>query len=316
MSTPFDPDALSSQLKAAYPSVDAERVFRNPVFIVSAPRSGSTLLFEQLSGRANFWTIGGESHGIFRAFPKLRAENARFDSGMLTAAHADENTIKSFRDCFLYLLRDKQGQAFLTLREQDRPGQVCLLEKTPRNALNIPFLLEVFPTARFVFLYREPRASVASLIEAWTVGLQTGRFVTFQELPGWDRRGWCFLLPPGWQELRAKSLAEISAFQWSSSNRKIIADLQKLSGSRWISITYNNLLSDPDREISRIAKFSGVDLETGGTHNRNMPLSNTTLTPPHADKWKRREAEIAPMLPMLNDTHVAIQEFCNRADGD
>ena len=36
------------------------------IFIVAAPRSGSTLLFETLLRSPTLWTIGGESHAIFQ----------------------------------------------------------------------------------------------------------------------------------------------------------------------------------------------------------------------------------------------------------
>ena len=38
--------------------------FDRPIFILSAPRAGSTLLFETLSQFPDIWTIGRESHDI------------------------------------------------------------------------------------------------------------------------------------------------------------------------------------------------------------------------------------------------------------
>ena len=45
-----------------------------------------------------------------------------------------------------------------------------MLEKTPKNALRLPFLARVFPEARFIYLHRDPRRVLASMMEAWTVG--------------------------------------------------------------------------------------------------------------------------------------------------
>src|SRR5262249_26964354 len=42
-----------------------------PVFIVSPPRSGSSLLFETLAKAPAVYTIGGESHAIFEGMPAL-----------------------------------------------------------------------------------------------------------------------------------------------------------------------------------------------------------------------------------------------------
>ncbi|RLA29005.1 MAG: zinc chelation protein SecC [Gammaproteobacteria bacterium] len=311
MQAQMDPQALARQIAAAFPNIDSSVVLKEPIIIVSAPRSGSNLLFEQLAGIPGFWTIGGESHAIFRAFPHLRAENPQFDSGSLGETHADAETAHLMRSCFLYLLRDARGRPYLDLPSGQMPSSICLLEKTPRNALNIPFLLKVFPDARFVYLHRQPRPAVASLIEAWTLGLQSGRFKTFQQLPDWDRPGWCFLLPPGWREMRGKSLAEIAAFQWSASNRIIIEELASLPMERWTSVTYESLVADPQSVLTDICRFAKLDPGQLQVRSGALPLSRTTITPPSADKWRKYETEIERLYPSLADSTRLIERFCS-----
>lgn len=306
----MNPRNVSRQITAAFPDVEPRLVLKQPLIIVSAPRSGSNLLFEQLAKIPGFWTIGGESHAIFRAFPHLRAENPQLDSGSLDGEHADKETRQLLRSCFLYLLRDGRGRAYLSLPASERPPSVCLLEKTPRNALNIPFLLKVFPDARFIYLHREPRQVVASLIEAWTLGLQSGRFKTFQHLPGWDRQGWCFLLPPGWREMRGKSLAEIAAFQWSASNRIIIEELASLPVGRWTAVTYEGLVADPQSALTNICRFANIEPDQLQVRSGELPLSGTTITPPAVSKWKRHETEIEALMPSLAATLEQIAKSC------
>ena len=150
---------------------EMKATLQQPVIIVSAPRSGSYMAFEQLSKVAGFWTIGGESHGIYQAFPEPRAENSKMDSGSLGKSHADPETRMLMCACFLCLLRDHRGFPYVDFSPDHRPPSVTLLEKTPRNALNIPFLLEVFPQVRFIYLHRDLRQNIASIVEAWTLGL-------------------------------------------------------------------------------------------------------------------------------------------------
>ena len=269
---------------------DLENLFDDPLIIVSVPRAGSTLLFEQLQRVAGFWSIGGESHAIFNAFPHLRAANAAVDSGCLDASHADPDTADQMRRCFAFLLGDHQGRRYLRL--DPRPRSIVLLEKTPRNALNIPFLLEVFPRARFVFLHREPPQNIASIIDAWREGLQTGRFVTFRDLPGWDLPAWCFLLPPGWQRLNGRDLAAIAAFQWSAGNQVILDDLERLPPGRWTTTSYERFVSEPGAILMEIVNFAGLDAPGLMPDADQLPLSRTTLTPPHPNKWRRHEAAI------------------------
>ena len=46
--------------------------FDRPIFIVSPPRSGSTLLFETLSSAPGLVTIGGESHNLMEQVPAIK----------------------------------------------------------------------------------------------------------------------------------------------------------------------------------------------------------------------------------------------------
>ncbi|WP_405223292.1 sulfotransferase family protein [Lentisalinibacter sediminis] len=296
MSRAADLLGVAVEVTRGYDAQALERILSRPVIIVSAPRAGSTLVFEQLMRLPGFWSIGAESHGIYAAFPALRAENAALDSGALGERHADPATCDLMRRVFLTLLRDHRGRRWLALPESERPFAVNLLEKTPRNALNIPFLRRVFPEARFVFLHRRAESNIASLIEAWRVGLADGRFVTFRDLPGWDREAWCFLLPPGWRALRGRPLAAVAAFQWAAANNAILDALQS-SRTDYTVVRYEALLAEPRRELGRISAWAGSEASVDSVPG-TLPLSRTTLTPPRADKWRRHEQAIDAARPL------------------
>lgn len=280
-----------------------------PVIIVSAPRSGSTLFFEQARQIPVFWSIGGESHAIFREFPHLRAENAQLDSMALLEAHADPQTKDLFKRLFLLFARDHQGIRYLETPPGARPNQISLLEKTPRNAINIPFLLEVFPRAKFVFLFRDPRENISSLIEAWNVGLRNGSFVTFRNLRGWHLPAWCFLLPRGWRDLKGRSIPDIAAFQWAASNRAIIEGLRGLSRERCHFVNYSDLIADPNQTLSKLAAFSGTVLDPTGLNVGEMALSHSTVSAPRPDKWQRHAPELQALEPVYAPVWQEIQTF-------
>ncbi|NDV63037.1 sulfotransferase [Puniceicoccales bacterium CK1056] len=48
-----------------------------------------------------------------------------------------------------------------------KSGKEFLLEKTPSNCLRIPFIREIFPEARFIHLFRDPAAAIASTVKEW-----------------------------------------------------------------------------------------------------------------------------------------------------
>ncbi len=282
------------------------REFDRPIFIVAAPRSGSSLLFELLARSPSVWTVGGESHPIFEGIAKLQPKHRHYDSNCLAADDADPDTAATLVQNFRHQLRDRLG----TMLPAHAKG-IRLLEKTPKNALRIPFLRAIFPDALFVYLYRDPRENIGSILEAW----QSGKFVMYRDLPGWKGLPWSMLLIPEWRQLNGKPLIEVAAAQWESAHRHILNDLEPLPRDRWCGVSYGDLLADPQRELQRICEFAQIDweelLEAG-----NLPLSRHTLTPPAPDKWKRHEAEILSVLDRVAATDRRVRAALGLSSSD
>ncbi|HKO93015.1 MAG TPA: sulfotransferase, partial [Polyangiaceae bacterium] len=270
--------------------------FDRPLFVVSAPRAGSTLLFELLAELPNVYTVGGESHGIIEGLPPLHPRSRGYASNALGAEDAPEWLSRVLRMRFARLLLDRNGKR---ATEGGAPS-LRMLEKTPKNALRIPFLARVFPDARFIFLQREAPANLGSLIEGW----RSGRFVTYPELPGWRGMPWSFLLTPGWQGLSPHSLPSIAAEQWAVSNTAILDALEALPRERWIGIDYAELTGEPRAAYERLASWAElpVDAQALGSFEGGLPLSSFTLSLPARDKWKRYEADIDAVLPRVATT--------------
>src|SRR5262249_48103152 len=162
-----------------------------------------------------------------------------------------------------------------------------------KNALRVPFLAEVFPRASFLYLWREPEESLASLIEGW----QSGRFVMYPDLPGWPGPPWSYLLVPGWRELAGPPLAEIVAAQWGIAQEALLDDLGAIPGDRVRALRLSDFVADPLRSLEAICAFAGVALDRPPP--LELPLSAHTVSPPRPDKWRSHERELAPLLPAL-----------------
>jgi hypothetical protein len=269
------------------PARRAEPRFDRPVFIVAAPRSGSTWLYEMLSRSPALWTLGDEGHGHVEQIAALDPRRTGFVSNRLTEADAGDDTADKLRANYLHTLRGADGRLLRDLPV--KPDAVRFLEKTPKNAVRIPFLKQVFPEARFVFLYREPAPNISAIMEAW----RSGRFVTYPELPDWQGLPWSMLLIPGWRELIGADLARIAARQWCDTNRLVTDDLAQLSRSDWHATTYEELQRDPETALSKICDFAEIPFDARMVQDR---LSRYTLTPPDPSKWRKNEAAIAPFL--------------------
>ncbi|WHZ19973.1 MAG: hypothetical protein OJF55_002122 [Rhodanobacteraceae bacterium] len=265
--------------------------FDRPVFIVSPPRSGSSLLFETLAQSPDVCTIGGESHGLIEgktAFGVLGAAARGYSSNRLDADDASPEVIVALRERFRARAFDRDGRKVA--------GRIRLLEKTPKNALRVPFLAEVFPDALFVYLHRDPRQVLASMLEAW----ESGGFRTYPQLPGWTGMPWSLVLTPGWREWIGKPLPDIVAAQWRTVTEILLDDLEALAPDRWIATRYDRFIADPDSEIRRIC--SALELSWDRPLSQALPLASHTVSVPDMGKWQRRAPEILPRLEQMSGT--------------
>jgi hypothetical protein len=276
------------------------RRIQRPLFIVAAPRSGSTLLFETLAASEQLCTVGGEAHWLVEGQPELRLGAPLIDSNRLDGRHYSDAVAERMAEQIVAQWTDRRGHplsAQTTLR---------FLEKTPKNALRVPFFDRVFPDAQFILLWREPHENLSSIMEAW----RSGDWKTYNGLPGFEEP-WSLILPPGWQTLRGKSLAEIAAFQWESTNRILLDDLQALPQARWTHLNYGAFCANPAASIRRLCEFAGLSFDQGLADRvaGPLPLSRYTQTRPASDKWRSNEAAIAPVLPHIQATWARLREL-------
>ncbi|MBC7768033.1 MAG: sulfotransferase [Phycisphaerales bacterium] len=261
--------------------------FERPIFIVNPPRSGSSLLFETLLQAPGLYTVGGESHNIIEGIPAFNLAAQKFASNRLGREHALPGPISTMRLRFLESLRDRDNRP-------PGEGRIRMLEKTPKNALRIPLLRAAFPEARFIYLYRDPREVLASMMEAW----ESGRFRTYPTLPGWTgKRAWSLLLTPGWKDLGPLPLNEVVAGQWSASTEILLTDLGDMPPDRWTVARYDALIANPDEEVRRLC--AAMDLEWDRTLGAGLPLARHTVSQPEDGKWRAREDEIMSVLSKL-----------------
>jgi len=288
---------------------DDNSLFERPVIVLAAPRSGSTLLFETLSEAPDIWTVGGESHQFIEGLRPLNPMFGVVDSNRLLAENSNDEIKALLRRRFSRFLRDRKGRKYVD--NQDIP-RLRFLEKTPKNSLRQPFLEQVFPGALYLFLFREPRANISSMMEAW----RAGRWVTYPRLPGWTGPPWSLLLPPGWQTLNGRTLQEICAFQWASANRIILDDLAKISADRWMACSYESLTADVHGTARRICDFAGLEMDDHFLRHlaAPLPLSKYTHTRPAPEKWRKNEAEILAVMDQVATVQASCERLIRRSE--
>lgn len=182
-------------------------------------------------------------------------------------------------------------------------GAIRLLEKTPENCLRLPFLAALFPDARVIFLTRDGRANVHSLIEGWRrphlfPGYRTPIPVTSE---GQTSGRWAFTLIPGWQELVNSPLEVIAAHQWVTSNQAVLEYIHQPAALPSVTIRYEDLVTAPDLTLARISAF--LDIAPGNIPTLGNPLPEVNIvSAPNQEKWRREAELIRRVMPIIEPT--------------
>ncbi|MCA9865180.1 MAG: sulfotransferase [Anaerolineales bacterium] len=180
------------------------------------------------------------------------------------------------------------------------PNRIRLLEKTPENCLRLPFLAALFPDARIIFLTRDGRANVHSLMEGWRQahlfpGYRTPIPVTST---GQTRGRWAFTLIPGWRKLINSPLEEICAHQWVVCNQAVIDYAASPLSLPILTIRYEDLVDKTDESLARVAAFLDVDPRAIPAFGQGLPQVNV-VSGPKVDKWRGEQDKIERVMPIL-----------------
>lgn len=205
---------------------------------------------------------------------------------------------------FAAVLRDWRGRLLALPGSESVPAKVRLLEKTPKNALRVGFLRRIFPDAKFIFLYREPRSNIASLIDGWQA---PGRFVSYRL----QQRVWKFLLPPQWEKMGDWSIPAIAAEQWRCANEAIADATTQMDQSMWQLVDYDQLIADPAGELLRLCEFAGINYSELMTRlsSGKMPLSRSILSPPDPEKWRKHEQPLIELSRTIEGTAARVDSL-------
>jgi hypothetical protein len=143
------------------------------VFLIGAPRSGTTLLARMLSAHSQIYG---------RAEPHLITPIAHLGYfGKVQKAPYDQNNVEqAIREIvaeiprheagYLEALRAYTDSIYAQLMELAPPGKRLFLDKTPAYALVLPFLTKLYPQAKYVVLTRHPLAVLSSYAESFFGG--------------------------------------------------------------------------------------------------------------------------------------------------
>jgi amino acid adenylation domain-containing protein len=246
---------------------------KNPqaIFVLSAPRSGSTLFRVMLAGHPSLFAppelellsfntleerrkafSGGDSfwlEGALRAIMEIKGYDAAQARGMMQAFEDRKLTTQEFY---------RQMQAWL--------GDRRLVDKTPSYALHPSILQraeEDFDDALYIHLVRHPLGMIRSFEEARLDEI----FFRYEH------------------SFSRKELAELI---WLISNRNILNFLSRLPARRHHRLRFEELLVQPENVMRGVCEFLGLSL-------------HPDMLQPYKDKERRMTDGIHAESRMLGD---------------
>jgi len=263
----------------------------DPIFVIGCSRSGTTVTYETIAASPGLLSLGHEIPEFWDSLWGPRNNGWESEAADAEAARPEHRAA---------------AQRYFF----QRLGSGRVLEKTCINVMRVPYLHRLFPQARFVYIHRDGRDNVASLIDGW---LHNGHFAlskSLGRLPCEVRIGegaisdWSFLLPPGWRDYNSASLAEVCAYQWVTANRLALGALRDLAPEQWIRVRYEDLFERPVEMFREV--FARLDLPFDDAVRRRCTTLDQRPTSivhgsPRKEKWRERHAaEIERILPAIS----------------
>lgn len=197
-----------------------------PVFIFSLPRSGSTLLQRILATHPSVATAS--EPWILLPFLYARRKNGIYaEYGHRKAIKAIEDFAAGLQGGDAEYLRAVEDLALRLYRDRAGPRAQYFIDKTPRYHVVSPDIVRAFETGRFIFLWRNPLAVIASMIEVWGHGR-------------WNAYEFEFDLYDGVEGL---------------------IEGQRLAGERGISLRYKDLVSQSPEARAHVFAHLGLKIE-------------------------------------------------------
>ena len=262
----------------------------DPIFILGCSRSGTTVTFETIRKSQQLLSFPYEIPQFWHSLC------GPWDKQWASECATADDAHPSHRE-----------RAFAHFYARLGKGQV--LDKSCINILRIPYLHALFPNASFIYIHRDGRDNVSSLMDGWRHDGHFNLKALLGEIPesicinNGEFSDWSFFLPPGWRDYNHASLEEVCAHQWNMANTLALQAKPLIPEEKWIELPYAKLVTSPAELFEDI--FSKLKLDFTReirTHCESLNKKPTSIVagPPKKDKWRAHNpAAIERILPTI-----------------
>ena len=195
-----------------------------PLFVFSLPRSGSTLLQRSIAAHPRISTAA-EPWLMLPLIYTLRREGSYAEYSHYSANNAMSEFVanmpggrKAYNEELRHFVEGVYGR-------YTKPGDLYFLDKTPRYHLIVDEIIDLFPDAKFVFLWRNPLAVIASTLHTFGRGK-------------WRLHYYCIDFFKGFESLHNAYLKH---------------------RDRVHTVNYEDFLCNPETETTRLFRYLGIE---------------------------------------------------------
>jgi hypothetical protein len=248
----------------------------SPVFIVAPPRSGTTLLYQLMTGYMSvcYFTnlaqrLRVQGSEILPALSarlvKLLGLGQRQDGSLesyygATAGWGGPNEANGIWERWFperehavppgHLSANDQKGVYRAVAVTERVFDRPFVNKCIRNSVRVQALAEIFPTALFIECTRDRLDMAQSIFVART------RALPFKPEGVEDPSQWWWSVKPKeYESIRHKGITEQICEQVFFVEQSIDAARHALGGDRFLSVDYRDLCHTPQRELRRVVEF-------------------------------------------------------------
>jgi hypothetical protein len=282
-----------------------ENIHFQPVFIQGLHRSGTSILYKMLSETKCFNPVTAyhliKYDQLLNDFVNHRVDDVKqqltisFRKKGVKDRGIDRLKINAdFAEEYGFLLGNKTGKVYLAANTIPVFTELCqkiqytaqntkpILLKNPYDFANSTYIKTIFPTAKFIFIHRHPYKSLSSLIKAVRLLMDEENpyashlfklYNTLFENPLllYGIRSLVSYFPP----LGLMILTYYAA----GLTRKYLKTIPNLSREDYISLTYEDLCTNPQKHMDRIITKLDIHPEIPLDFSQYIRPRKTTLDP-------------------------------------
>lgn len=262
----------------------------DPVFIVGCSRSGTTVTYETVSSSRKLLSFGYEIPQFWNSLWGPHLNNWQSEAARASDARPEH--------------RDAALRYFF-----QRLGTGRVVDKTCINVMRVDYLYHLFPQAVFIYIHRDGRDNISSMIDGWQHDRHFGlsQFLGPSPVPVAISNGefqeWSFFLPPGWRDYNNASLDEVCAYQWITANEMALDAKAEIPSEQWIQLRYEDIFDRPVEMFRNVFQRLSVpfdqDMEARCA-TLNLRPTSIIKGAPQQQKWREHNPQaIERILPVI-----------------